>query len=90
MFCETANVPAKLIKQYRGKELQKPELKGAYVEESLYIGEKSLEALANLKSKKELIANVILALQSPMQNLISQLNSAPNNIGGILKTLSEK
>lgn len=90
IFTETANTPAKLIKQFRGKDKQKPELKGAYVEESLYLGDKNIETLANLKSKNELIADVILALQSPMQNLISQINSAPNNIGGILKTLSEK
>lgn len=90
LFCEIANVPAKLIKQYRGKDNQKPELKGAYVEESLYFGDNNVETLAKLKSKNELIADVILALQSPMQNLISQINSAPNNIGGLLKTLSEK
>lgn len=89
-FTHTANTPAKLIKKFRGKDKQIPLLKGAYVEESSYLGDKNLETLASLKSKNELIADVILMLKSPMSNLLSQLNSAPNIIGGIVKTLSEK
>lgn len=90
LFTDTPNLPAKVLKKFRTKDREKPILKGAYVEESLYVGDNSLETLASLKSKKELIADVILQLQSPVQNLLSQLNSAPNTIGGIVKTLSEK
>ena len=89
MFCETGNVPAKLIKEFRKKH-ERPVLKAAFVEESVYIGDEQLEALANIKSKEELIGDIILLLQSPMKNVISSLQSGANKITGILKTLSEK
>jgi large subunit ribosomal protein L10 len=89
MFCETANIPAKLIKEFRKKN-DKPVLKAAYVEESVYFGENQLDALFNLKSRDELIGDIIMLLQSPMTNLMSALNSGSNTITGVLKSLEEK
>ena len=92
MLSNTNNAPAKLIKEFRDKEkgAQKPILKGAYVEESFYIGAENLDALVNIKSKNELIADVIALLQSPVKNVVSQLQSGANTITGVLKTLEEK
>jgi len=89
MFCDTGNVPAKLIKDFRKKH-EKPIIKGAYVEQSVYIGDNQLDTLASLKSKEELIGDVILMLQSPAQKVISGLQSGGGKLAGILKTLSEK
>ena len=89
MFCETANDPAKLIKEFR-KTSPKPILKGAYVEETIYVGDNQLDALVNIKSKNELIGEIILILRSPAQNVISALQSGGNKLSGIVKTLSEK
>ena len=89
MFTETGNVPAKLIKDFR-KTSEKPVLKAAFVEESFYIGDNQLEALVRLKSKNELIADVIALLQSPAQTVLSQLQSGRNTIAGVVKTLSER
>ena len=89
MFTEVGNIPARLIKEFR-KTKDKPVLKSAYVEECLYIGENQLDALVNLKSKDELIGDIILLLQSPMKNVVSSLQSGGQKITGILKTLSEK
>ncbi len=88
MFCETGNVPAKLIKEFR-KEHEKPLLKAAFVEESIYVGEDQLEVLSSLKSKEELLGDVLSLLQSPMKNVVSALSSGGNNLAGALKTLSE-
>jgi large subunit ribosomal protein L10 len=89
MFCNSANVPAKLIKQVsKGTDI--PKLKAAYVEESLYVGAQYLEALVSIKSKNELIGDVIGLLQSPAKNVISALQSGGNTIHGVLKTLSER
>ena len=91
MFAQAGNVPAKLIKEFRKKEKQeKPILKGAYVEEMSYVGEDQLELLVNIKSKNELIADVIALLQSPAKNVISSLQSGGQTLTGVLKTLSEK
>ncbi len=89
MFCEVSNGPAKLIKEFRVKNT-KPLVKLAYVESSLYIGDSQLDALVALKSKNELIGDVIMLLQSPAKNVISALKSGNNKLSGILKTLSEK
>ena len=89
MFCENANVPAKLIKDF-SKRHKKPVLKAAYVQESIYMGENQLEALIAVKSKNELIADVIALLQSPMKTVLGQLQSGGNIIHGVLKTLGEK
>ena len=89
LFSNTGNGPAKLIKDF-SKKTKKPVLKAAYVEESFYIGEDQLDALISVKSKNELIADVIALLQSPAKNVVSALQSGGNTIHGVLKTLSER
>ena len=89
MLCETGNAPAKLIKNFR-KTSDRPILKGAYIEECCYIGDEMLDALCNIKSKNDLIADVIALLQSPMKNVISGLQSGGHKLSGILETLSER
>lgn len=89
LVSETANAPARLIKDFR-KKGTKPFLKGAYVQESVYVGDDQLETLATLKSKEELIGEVITLLQSPAQNVISALQSGKNTLGGLMKTLEER
>jgi large subunit ribosomal protein L10 len=89
MFCETGNGPAKLIKEFR-KTSPKPVLKAAYVEESVYVGDNQLDTLVNIKSKYELIGDVIGLLQSPSKNVISALQSSGSKLSGIVKTLSER
>ena len=89
MFCETANVPAKVIKEFR-KTHSKPILKGAFVEYSLFIGDTQLDNLVKLKSKNELIGDIIAILQSPAKNVISALQSGGNTLAGVVKTLSER
>ncbi len=89
MFTETGNVPAKLIKEFRKKN-PKPLLKAAFVEESIYVGENQLDALVSLKSKNELVADVIALLQSPAKNVVSGLQSGRNILAGVVKTLSER
>lgn len=89
MISEVGNVPAKLIKEFR-KKAEKPLLKGAYIDEGVYLGEESLETLANLKSREELIGEIITLLQSPAKNVISGLKSSGGTIAGIVKTLQER
>jgi large subunit ribosomal protein L10 len=89
MFSNVGNAPAKLIKSFR-KKGEIPHLKGAYVEESVYIGDTQLDVLASIKSKEELIGDVIGLLQSPAKNVISALQSGGNTIAGLVKTLSER
>ena len=89
MFCETGNAPAKLIKNFRQKS-DRPILKGAFIEECCYVGDDMLDTLCNIKSKNDLIADVIALLQSPMKNIISGLQSGGHKLSGILETLSEK
>ncbi len=89
MFSNTGNVPAKLIKAFR-KERDRPVLKAAFVEEAFYLGDQELDNLAKLKSKEELIGDVIMLLQSPAKNVISSLQSGGSNLSGILETLSKK
>lgn len=89
MFAETGNAPAKLIKKFRKKH-EKPILKGAWIEEGIYIGDGELENLVNIKSKEELIGEIIGLLQSPAKNVISALNSSGGKLAGILKTLGER
>ena len=90
LLSNVGNAPAKLIKNFRKKDDTLPMLKGAYVEESVYVGEDQLEVLANIKSKNELIADVIALLQSPAKNVVSALQSGGNKLHGILETLSNK
>ncbi len=89
MFTEVGNAPAKVIKAFR-KTSEKPILKGAFVEESIYIGDNELDNLCSIKSKDELIGDLIALLQSPAKNVISGLKSSGSTLSGILKTLSEK
>lgn len=89
MFCNTANVPAKLIKE-AGKATGVPALKAAYAEESFYVGADQLDALCAIKNKNEVIADVVALLQSPAKNVISALSGAGNTIHGVLKTLGER
>lgn len=89
MLSETGNAPAKIIKNFRKKN-DKPVLKGAYVEEAVYIGDENLEALVNIKSKEEVIGDIVGLLQSPAKNVISALKSSGQTLSGVLKTLSEK
>ena len=89
MIAEESNAPAKLIKNFR-KKSDKPLLKGAYIEEEVYIGDEQLDALVAIKSKEELIGDVIALLQSPAKNVISGLKSGGGKLAGILQTLSER
>ena len=89
ILTEKGNTPAKLIKEFRKKK-DKPLLKGAFVEESIYIGDDKLEDLAKIKSKEELLGDLILQLQSPMNDVISSLKSGNDILAGVVKTLSEK
>lgn len=89
MLSNTANAPGKLIQELR-RTNDKPILKAAYVEESLYLGDYELNALASLKSKEELIGDIIMLLQSPAKTVISALQSGGNILSGVIKTLSER
>ena len=88
LFSNTANVPAKLLKEYTKEGI--PALKAAYAEESIYVGADKLEELASLKSKNEVIAEVVALLQSPVKNVVSALQSGAGTIHGVLKTLGER
>ncbi len=92
MFCNTGNAPAKVIQEFnkKNKGLGKPELKAAFVEETVFIGANQLDTLASIKSKNELIADLVALLQSPAKNVISALQSGGNTIHGVLKTLAER
>ena len=89
MLSEIGNAPAKLIKNFR-KKSDKPILKGAFIEEAVYLGDNQLDVLVNIKSKEEVIGDIIGLLQSPAKNVISGLKSGGGKLAGILKTLSEK
>jgi Ribosomal protein L10 len=88
MLSESGNSPAKVIKKFR-KDGEKPILKGAFVDEAIYIGDDQIEALFKLKSKEEVIGEIIALLQSPAKNVISALKSSSGKIAGLVKTLSE-
>ena len=93
MLCNTGNVPAKLIKELtKGDKTgeAKPQLKAAYVEETIYMGKQNLDFLCAIKSKNELIADIVALLQSPAKNVVSALQSGGNTIHGVLKTLGER
>ena len=87
-FCNTANVPAKLLKEYTKEGI--PALKAAYAEEGIFVGADKLDELAAIKSKNELIADVVALLQSPVKNVVSALQSGASTIHGVLKTLGER
>ncbi len=89
MVSEASNAPAKVIKEFR-KKSEKPLLKGAFIEETIYVGDDQLDALVDIKSREELIGDIIGLLQSPAKNVISALKSGGNTIAGLVKTLSER
>jgi large subunit ribosomal protein L10 len=89
MFSEVGNAPAKLIKDFR-KDNDRPILKGAYIEEAVFIGDDQVKALAEMKSKEEVIADIIAILQSPAKNVVSALQSGGNTISGLVKALGER
>jgi large subunit ribosomal protein L10 len=89
MFSEVGNVPAKLIQEFR-KKGAKPVLKGAYINEAVFIGDDQLTLLSSIKSKEEMIGEIIGLLQSPMKNVVSGLTGAGGKIAGILKTLESR
>ncbi len=90
MYTEAPAVPAKLIKKYNKAGSEKPALKGAYVQECAFVGPDKLDELVSIKSREELIGDIIALLQSPVRNVISALESAGGTIAGLVKTLSEK
>lgn len=89
MFCETANMPAKMIKEFR-KTSDRPILKGAFIQSSVFLGDNQLDALISLKSKNELIGDIIGLLQSPAKNVLGALQSGGNKLAGIIKTLENR
>ena len=89
MIAEAGNAPAKVIKEFR-KKSDRPLLKGAFIEEAIYVGDEQLDALVDIKSKDELIGDIIALLQSPAKNVVSALKSSGGKLAGIVKTLSEK
>ena len=89
MFSETGNAPAKVIKNFR-KKSDRPVLKGAFIEEAIYLGDDQIEVLVAIKSKEELIGDIIMLLQSPTKNVVSALQSGGGKLSGILTTLSER
>ena len=89
MIAENGNAPAKIIKEFR-KKSDKPLLKGAYIHQAIFIGDNQLDALVALKSKEEVIGEIIGLLQSPAKNVVSALKSGGGKIAGIVKTLSER
>ena len=90
MYTTTPNAPAKLIKKYADSGAEKPALKGAYVQECAFVGADKLNELCNIKSREELIGDIVGLLQSPARNVISALQSAGGKLAGIVKTLSER
>lgn len=94
MLSNTGNAPAKLIKEFtkaeKNKEAARPQLKAAYVEETVYVGAQNLEFLTTIKSKNELIADLIALLQSPAKNVVSALQSGGTTLHGVLKTLGDR
>ena len=88
MFTNVANVPAKMLKDYTKEGI--PCLKAAYAEEGIFVGADKLDELASIKSKNELIADIVALLQSPAKNVVSALQSGANTIHGVLKTLGER
>ncbi|MFK7933449.1 MAG: 50S ribosomal protein L10 [Saprospiraceae bacterium] len=89
LFTEVANAPARILKDFR-KSNEKPVLKAAYIDSALYIGDDQIESLSKLKSKEELLGEVIALLQSPMKNVLSALNSGGQTVSGLLKALEER
>ena len=89
MFTDTANAPAKVIKEFR-KDHERPLLKVAYIDTDIFVGEDALDQLSSLKSKEELLGEVIVLLQSPMRNLVGALQSGSQTLSGLVKALEQR
>jgi len=89
MFSDTANLPGKIIEEFRKKH-DKPVLKAAYINSDIYLGDDKVKELSSLKSKEELIGDIVALLQSPMKNVIGSLKSSSNTIAGLVKALQER
>jgi len=89
MISDVGNKPARMIKEFR-KKMERPILKGAFVEEGIYIGDDQLDTLVAVKSKEELLGDLIALLQSPLRNVLHSLDSGKNILAGVVKTLSER
>ncbi len=90
MFSEVANAPARVIKEFRGKDAERPLLKAAYIDTAIYQGDDQLKALSDLKSKEELLGDLLGLLQAPIHNVMGALNSGGNTLSGLLKALEER
>jgi len=90
LFTEAANSPAKILKEFRGDEKERPVLKAAYIDTEVYVGDDKLKFLASMKSKEELVGEIIGLLQSPAKNLISALKSGQSTVSGLLKALENR
>ncbi|MEL6971978.1 MAG: 50S ribosomal protein L10 [Bacteroidota bacterium] len=90
MFSEVANAPARVIKEFRGKDAERPILKAAYIDSAIYQGDDQLKALSDLKSKEELLGDLLGLLQAPIHNVLGALNSGGNTLSGLLKALEER
>jgi large subunit ribosomal protein L10 len=89
IFSDVANAPARVIKDFR-KDNERPLIKSAYIDSSVFVGDDQIDALAKLKSKEELLGEIVTLLQSPIQNLVGALNSGQNKVTGLLKALEER
>ncbi len=89
MFTETANAPARIIKEFR-ESFERPVIKGAYIQSDIYLGDESLVPLSELKSREELLGEIVMLLQSPAKNVLGALTSAGSTIAGLLKAIEEK
>ena len=90
MFTDVANAPGKIIKEFRGKKDTIPSVKAAYIDSAIYIGDDQLDALSTIKSKEELLGELIGLLQSPIKTVVGQLQSGGNTLAGLLKALEER
>jgi len=89
-FCDVANKPAKVINDFRGAKGERPILKAAYIDTDVYLGDESLKQLEAIKSKEELLGDIVMLLQSPAKNLVSALKSGGSTIAGLVKALQER
>ena len=90
LFTDTANAPAKVIKEFRKQDNEKPVLKAAYIDTDVFLGDDQLDTLASLKSKEDLLGDIIMLLQSPVKNVLGSLQSGQNTLAGLLKALEER
>lgn len=90
MFAENASIPAKVIKEFRGEKKERPVLKAAFIDTDIFVGDDQLNALNALKSKEDLVGEVLILLQSPIKNVLGSLNSGAHTLSGLLKALEDR